>query len=168
MNEAPGPLLAISLLNAFTVLVDEVVTVLDRRGHPGVTATHEFALHAIGEGAQSASDLGRRLNVSRQAAAKSIAALEELGYLSREDDPADARRKILVVTPRGHEMMTIGATAFNELRSRLSDQVGLAELASFESVLRILNTTGTPPSLRPARGHRRGPPSDLTGGLPPR
>jgi DNA-binding MarR family transcriptional regulator len=138
VSEAQGPALARSLLSGFTAMVDEVVAELERQGHPGVTATHEFALQAIDEGAQSASDLGRRLNVSRQAAAKSIAALEELGYLHRRDDPADARRKMLVVTPRGHEMMTIGAAAFDELRSRLSAHVGPAQLASFESVLRAL------------------------------
>jgi DNA-binding MarR family transcriptional regulator len=39
----------------------------------------------------SASSLGRSLGVSRQAAAKSIAALEELGYVERQTDPRDAR-----------------------------------------------------------------------------
>lgn len=104
-----------------------------------MTATHEFVLAAVGDGAQSASSLGRHLNVSRQAAAKSIAALEELGYLARDSDPEDARRKTLIVTPRGHEMMTIGARTFDELRTRLSDQVGAARLETFESVLKSIS-----------------------------
>ena len=138
MDNPPGAALAKSLLDAFTAMVGLVVADLERHGHPGVTATHAFALQAIDEGAQSASTLGRRLNVSRQAAAKSIAALEDLGYLDRHDDPVDARRKMLVVTARGHEMITIGAAAFDDLRCRLSEQVGRTELASFESVLRTL------------------------------
>jgi DNA-binding MarR family transcriptional regulator len=135
---APGPALAKSLLDGFTAMVDEVVAELERQGHPGVTATHAFVLQAIDDGAQSASELGRRLNVSRQAAAKSIASLEDLGYLDRHDDPADARRKTLVVTARGHEMITIGAAAFDDLRCRLSEHVGQAKLELFESVLRTL------------------------------
>jgi DNA-binding MarR family transcriptional regulator len=131
------------MLNGFNAMVDEVVTELGRRGHPGVTATHEFALQAIDKGAQSASDLGRSLNVSKQAAAKSIAALEELGYVERRTDPADARRMMLIVTPRGHDMRTIGAAAFDEIRSRLSATVGSAQLDSLESVLRSVSTAGT-------------------------
>ena len=111
MNSSEGAELARLLLQSFNTLVGEVVVELDRQGHPGVTATHEFALQAIDQGAQSASELGRSLNVSKQAAAKSIAALEDLGYLERHSDPGDARRKKLVVTDRGHEMMTLGAAA---------------------------------------------------------
>jgi DNA-binding MarR family transcriptional regulator len=96
-------------------------------------------LQAIDSGAQSASELGRSLNVSKQAAAKSVTALEDLGYLQRHGDPADARRKTLVVTDRGHEMMTLGAEVFDELRSRLAARVGEAQLDTLEAVLRELS-----------------------------
>jgi DNA-binding MarR family transcriptional regulator len=138
MNASRGAELAQLLLQGFNTLVGDVVTELDRRGHPGVTATHEFALQAIDSGAQSASELGRSLNVSKQAAAKSIAALEELGYLQRHGDPSDARRKTLVVTDRGHEMMTLGAEVFDDLRNRLAARVGEAQLAALEDVLKEL------------------------------
>jgi hypothetical protein len=49
-------------------MVVEVVAELTRQGHPEVTATHEFALRAIDDGANDASALGRRLGVSKQAA----------------------------------------------------------------------------------------------------
>ena len=143
MAGSRGVELARLLLGGFDAMVEEVVAELGRRGHPGVTATHEFALQAIDEGAQSASDLGRRLNVSKQAAAKSIAALEGLGYVERRRDRTDARRKTLIVTPRGHDLRTTGAAAFDELRSRLSAQVGSAQLASCERVLQALSATGS-------------------------
>ena len=128
------------LLAGFTTLVDEVVQELESHGHPGVTATHEFALQAIHGGAQSASELGRSLGVSKQAAAKTIAGLEHLGYVDRESDPSDARRKRLVVTSRGHEMMTVGAAAFDVLRARLAQQVGASEVESLERVLVALTS----------------------------
>ena len=147
MNSSEGAELARLLLQSFNTLVGEVVVELDRQGHPGVTATHEFALQAIDQGAQSASELGRSLNVSKQAAAKSIAALEDLGYLQRHSDPGDARRKKLVVTDRGHEMMTLGAAAFDNLRSRLAARVGDGQLNALESVLKELtaSTEGAEP-----------------------
>lgn len=98
-------------------MVDDVVAELERRGHAGVRPVHEFALRAIGSGADTASELGRRLAVSEQAAAKTIAALEAMGYVAREADPADARRKPLRVTARGREMVEIGGALFDDVRA---------------------------------------------------
>jgi DNA-binding MarR family transcriptional regulator len=152
VDESRGAALARLLLGGFTTMVDQVIVELEHHGHPGVTATHEFALTAIDAGAQSASALGRELQVSKQAAAKSIAALEELGYLHRRTDPDDARRKILVVSPRGHEMMAIGARAFDELRSKLVAQVGAERMEIVESVLTTLGAVSETSPARPGSG----------------
>jgi DNA-binding MarR family transcriptional regulator len=149
MDDRRGAELARLLHTGFTTMVDEAVAELARQGHPGVTATHEFALQAIAAGAQSASALGRSLGVSKQAAAKTIAALEGLGYLERHGDPADSRRKTLLVTARGHEMMTIGAAAFDAFRHGLSAQVGAAELETVEAVLRALTAMPNGPTTVP-------------------
>lgn len=142
MDTSRGAQLAMLLLGGFTAMVDEVVAELDRQGHPGVTATHEFALQAIDAGAQNASELGRALGVSRQAAAKSIAALEDLGYVERRTDQSDGRRKQLLVTARGYDMVRIGAAVFDKLRARWSKQVGREQLDVIESGLRALVTPG--------------------------
>lgn len=135
MERSRGAQLATLLLTGFEAMVADVVADLAAQGHPGVTATHEFALRAVGEGAQSASELGRRLGVTKQAAAKTIATLEELGYVERRTDPRDARRKTLTVTDRGREMVTVGARAFDRLRDTLQAEVGAERLAVAESVL---------------------------------
>jgi DNA-binding MarR family transcriptional regulator len=142
MDEFRGARFAKLLIDGFGVMVDDAVAELARRGHPGVTATHEFALHAINAGAQNATVLGRDLGVSKQAAAKTITALEDLGYLNRESDESDARRKTLVVTPRGHEMIAIGAASFDKFRSRLAVEVGEDALKSAEAVLEKLARIG--------------------------
>jgi len=116
-------------------MVDEVTIELTARGHPGVRPIHEFALRAIAAGADTASELGRRQSVSKQAAAKTIAALAQFGYVDREDDPDDARRKRVRVTPRGHELMTVGAQLFDEVRARWAEQVGADELNALEAHL---------------------------------
>lgn len=116
-------------------MVDEVVAGLDKRGHPGVRPGHEFALRAIDNGAENASELARRLSVSRQAAAKTIAALLEMGYVARDDDPDDRRRKRLHVTKRGHEMMSIGAGLFDDVRKRWAARIGRQQLEALEASL---------------------------------
>jgi DNA-binding MarR family transcriptional regulator len=148
VDTSRGAELAMLLLAGFTAMVDEVVTELERRGHPGVTASHEFALQAVDGGAQNASELGRSLGVSRQAAAKSIAALEALGYIERQTDAVDGRRKLLIVTTRGRDMVRIGAAAFDNVRARWSAQLGQEQLELIESRLRDLVPLGherTPP-----------------------
>ncbi|MCO5997954.1 MarR family winged helix-turn-helix transcriptional regulator [Actinoallomurus rhizosphaericola] len=49
----------------------------------------------------SVSEVGRRPGVSEQAAGKTVDRLEELGYAERAGDPADARRKVIRLTPTG-------------------------------------------------------------------
>lgn len=115
---SPGVELALLLLDGFRSMTDDVCAELARRGHPGVRASYEFTLRAIDAGADTASELGRRLSVTKQAAAQTITVLEQLGYVDRVADPSDARLKRLRVTPRGHEMMTLGAALFDQVRDR--------------------------------------------------
>lgn len=138
METTPGALLAQALHRAFQGMVSEVVAELARQGHPGVTATLEFALAAVRAGARDASTLGRSLSVSKQAAAKTIATLESLGYVRREADPADARRKLLVVTDRGEQMTALGAQAFDSVRSRWIAEVGAEQVDRAERALGAL------------------------------
>lgn len=89
-------------------------------------------------GAGDASALGRALGVSKQAAAKTIATLETLGYVRREPDPVDARRKLLTISERGEEMTVLGAAAFDRLRLRWAESVGIAGVERAERALAVL------------------------------
>lgn len=138
MELSPVPRLASQLHDGFYHLVDLVVAELARRGHPGVTAIHEFALHAIGEGADTTAQLARDLGVSKQAAAKTVNALEQLGYLRRSADPSDARRQLLTVTKRGHDMARIGAAEFDRLRTEWIARIGTGKAKAAEAALLAL------------------------------
>ena len=135
MPPSHGAELALLLLGGFHSMVDAVVPELEARGHAGVTPVHEFALRAIDGGADTASELGRRLSVSKQAAAKTITALEQLGYVAREADATDARRKRIAVTPHGHALMEIGGALFDDVRARWAARIGEAELQRLEAHL---------------------------------
>lgn len=139
MAQSSGAELALMLLGGFHTMVDEVHVELAKRGHDGVRPAHEFALRAVDAGADTASELGRRLSVTKQAAAQTIAALEEFGYVNREPDPGDARRKRLRVTPRGHELMAIGGALFDDVRSRWEVRIGPEQLHTLETQLAQLN-----------------------------
>jgi DNA-binding MarR family transcriptional regulator len=125
------------LLGSFRVLVDTAVEELARRGYAEVRPAHDFAMRAIAAGAGNASELGRHLSVSKQAAAKTIAVLQDRGYVSR-DAPPGMRRKRLQVTDLGYEVMQAGEAIFEEMRDQWAKRIGLAQLESIEAHLGAL------------------------------
>ena len=133
-----GADLALLLLGGFRVLVDDAVLELAARGYDDVRPVHDFAMRAIAAGADDASELARRLSVSKQAAAKTVAVLEERGYVTRGADPLDARRKPLQVTALGFEVMRVGEAVFDELRDKWKRKIGTKQLERLESDLAAL------------------------------
>jgi DNA-binding MarR family transcriptional regulator len=130
-----GPELALLLMGSYRKLVDAAVRELAVRGYDDVRPMHDFAMRAIASGADNASELGRRLSVSKQAAAKTVALLVDRGYIERGADPRDARRKRLEVTTLGWKVMREGEKIFDELRDRLEQQLGAEQLAELEAQL---------------------------------
>ncbi|MCO5970340.1 MarR family winged helix-turn-helix transcriptional regulator [Actinoallomurus soli] len=123
--------------------MDAAIVELAERGHEDVRPVHDFALRAIAAGADSASELGRRLSITKQSAAKTIVVLQERGYVTREADPRDGRRKRLQVTALGFEVLRQGEAIFDELREQWAKQIGAAELETIEKHLTAL--VGTQP-----------------------
>jgi DNA-binding MarR family transcriptional regulator len=130
-----GADLALLLLGGFRALVEEARAELALRGHADVRTVHDFAIRAIAAGADNASELGRRMSVTKQAAAKTIATLQERGYVAREADPADARRKRLQVTERGFAMLGEAEEIFDDLRERWGRRIGVRQLEELEAHL---------------------------------
>jgi DNA-binding MarR family transcriptional regulator len=133
-----GADLALLLLGGFRTLADRATAELAARGYADVRPAHDFALRAILAGADSASELGRRLAVTKQAAAKTLAGLEEGAYVRREPDPEDRRRLRLRVTERGMTMLRTGEAIFDDLREQWEAEVGVDTLAAAEHALRRL------------------------------
>jgi DNA-binding MarR family transcriptional regulator len=133
-----GADLALLLLGGFRTLVDAAAAELSRRGYDDVRPVHDFAMRAITAGADSASELGRRLSITKQSAAKTIAVLRERGYVTVDADPRDARRNRLQVTELGFEVMRQGEAIFDELRGQWARQIGAAELETLEKQLAAL------------------------------
>ena len=133
-----GADLALLLLGSFRALADAATAELAERGHEDVRPVHDFAIRAIAAGADSASELGRRLSITKQSAAKTIAVLQERGYVTRDPDPRDARRKRLQVTELGFDVLRQGEAIFDELRDQWAERIGTAELESIEEHLTAL------------------------------
>lgn len=134
----PGTDLAHLLLSGFRALTDQVTAKLMERGYEEIRPVHGLALRTLIAGADNASELGRRMSVTKQAAAKTIAALQARNYVAGEPDPADKRRTRLYVTDHGRAMLREGEAIFDELRREWEERVGAKRLAEFENTLREL------------------------------
>ncbi len=133
---APGFELPLLLFGGFRSIIDELHAELARRGHPDLRPAHGFAMQAIGLAGATATETGRRLGISKQAAGKTIDRLEELGYASRAEDSADRRRKLVRLTPRGIAALESSAMIFNDIRARWAGDLGADRLAALEVSLR--------------------------------
>lgn len=137
-DEPPGFELPLLLFAGFRVLIDQLHAELARQGHPDVRPAYGFALQGIGRDGATASELGRRLGVSKQAAGKTVDRLVVLGYAVRADDPADARRKVVRLTPRGLDALARSAAIFEELRTQWAAALGRDRLRALEADLRAV------------------------------
>jgi DNA-binding MarR family transcriptional regulator len=141
-EDRPGFYLPLLLAGAFRGLVDSLHVELDKHGHGEARPVHGFALQAIGPHGATISELGRRLGVSKQAAAKTANGLEQVGYVVRRPDPNDARAAVLVRTARGEELLALSAKIFEELRGTWASKLGTDGLRRMEDDLELLVASG--------------------------
>jgi DNA-binding MarR family transcriptional regulator len=137
--------LVFRLLGAFRELVEAMHADLAERGHPDVRPVHGFALQAIAAGPVTGSEVAGRLGVTKQAAGKTVDGLVARGYAERTGDPADARRRLVVLTPRGREVLAISAEALERRRTQWAATVGPERFAALEAALRAMTDGGPGP-----------------------
>jgi DNA-binding MarR family transcriptional regulator len=140
-RDEPGWMLPLLLFGGFRSLIDELHEALAREGHPDVRPVHGFAMQAIGRDGATASEVGRRLGVSKQAAGKTVDRLVELGYAERVPDEWDARRKLVKLTARGRDALARSAAVFEDLRTRWAQTLGADRLRELEADLRRVTPT---------------------------
>jgi DNA-binding MarR family transcriptional regulator len=137
-NDSPGYELPLLLLLGFRTLIDDLHEELAREGHPDSRPLHGFVFQAMGRDGTTAAELGRRLGVSKQAAGKTIDALERLGYVERATDPNDARRKLVLLTAHGEDMLQRSERIFDVLRAQWETALGPERLRALEADLRTV------------------------------
>jgi DNA-binding MarR family transcriptional regulator len=139
-SQAPtyGFELPLLLFGGFRSIIDELHGELARRGHPDMRPAHGFALQAIGLHGATATEAGRRLGISKQAAGKTIDRLAELGYVQKAGDHQDRRRKLVRITERGRDALVVSAMIVDDIGSRWAGMLGPGRLSALEADLRTM------------------------------
>ncbi|MFD4757710.1 MarR family winged helix-turn-helix transcriptional regulator [Streptomyces sp. NPDC058439] len=126
------------LFAGFRSIIDELHRELAECGFPDTRPAYGYALQAVGRDGATASEIGRRLGVSKQAAGKTVEKLEGLGYVERVDDPTDGRRKLVRLTARGFGLLVKSAEGFDRLRAEWVRVLGADRVRAMEQDLRVM------------------------------
>lgn len=108
------------------------------KGHSGLKMSHGQVLTLIGLSGGSIQKMASIQAVSKQAISAVVNDLEELGYLYRQTDPADARQQLILFTPMGLGLLADSVSSVDELNSEFSEILGEAAFAKLKVVARQL------------------------------
>lgn len=143
-RNAPRPIdLDLGTLALFVgnTLAEVSLAELRAQGHPHVRVSHGYVFQHLVERARTIGELAERLGVSQQAASKSVAELEGLGYVEREPDVEDARIHRVKLSKRGWAVIEAGRALRVKIARKLEARLGKARLEATRATLaEILET----------------------------
>ena len=101
VDDQDSQALAVALLATSRALLDGISAGVAARGFTDVRPAHGFAFARLAGAGATITELAEHLDVTRQAAAQLADELAAKGYVERRVHPADARARLIVLTPRG-------------------------------------------------------------------
>jgi DNA-binding MarR family transcriptional regulator len=118
--------------------IEQVRERMQEAGFPGYRRSDAGVLGLLLQRPLAIGQLGEALGITRQAARQLADGLAERGYATFGTDEADARRTLVILTPKGKaygRAIWLAQDALNEtVRSRVSE----ADLAAADAVLRAV------------------------------
>jgi DNA-binding MarR family transcriptional regulator len=122
--------LSLSSLFAGWAMADEIQRRLAGDGMADLRFADGFVFQHLVEGPVTIGALAERLDVTQQAASKSVADLERRGYVSRVRDPADARVRLVGLTERGQAAIEGARRHRAALVGELAERLGPRRVAA--------------------------------------
>jgi DNA-binding MarR family transcriptional regulator len=132
---------------AYQAFVQQLHARMAERGFPVLGASYGYVLRTLAEDSRTASQLGERLGITAQGAAKVIDEMVGMGYVERRPDPADKRAKQLHLSAKGQEMLRLVREFHAEFEQRLAEEVGAEQVKAVRTVLAHIADTAPPPDL---------------------
>lgn len=103
--------------------------------HDRLTAAHLMFLNNLDCGVTHASEVARRMGVSRQAVYRTTRELQALGILELEVDPRCKTQKIIRMTPHGQQVVSDARACLDEVDAALTQRLGERDLRELAIVL---------------------------------
>jgi DNA-binding MarR family transcriptional regulator len=143
--ESPiGPPLIGALLRApLDTIRARMITALHDAGFTDLVPAHFAVFRYPPPEGRRPSDVAIDAGMTRQAMGYLLGQLEELNYLTRENDPGDHRSKRIHLTERGYAAAQTIRQAIREIEADLETELGPEQFAQLRHLLVELNATDT-------------------------
>ncbi len=114
---------------------------LHKAGFTDLVPAHLAVLRYPGPENRRPSELAADARMTKQAMNYLLGQMQQLGYLTRDDDPEDQRFKRVHLTERGHAAGRAIRDTVAEIEAELEQQLGPARLDQLRQLLIQLNAT---------------------------
>jgi DNA-binding MarR family transcriptional regulator len=118
------------LLRASRTVNRHVVEELHLRGYTKLRSTHTTLLSNMDLAGSTVTAVADRAGISKQAMGRLAVELEKAGYIQVQDDPSDARARILQLTKTGKKLMLDSFEVMDELERRYARSIGRERLGA--------------------------------------
>lgn len=140
----PPPLIGALLRVPFETVRDRMLAGLHQRGYTDLIAAHLNVLQYPGPENQRPSELAAQTRMTKQALNYLLGQLEQLGYLTRQEDNADQRSKRIHLTTRGHAAIKAIREVVLEVEAEWEQQLGRRRFAQLRDLLAELHPITAP------------------------
>lgn len=124
-----------ALIHAHQWLSASLLNLMHERGHTELTSAHLTFFNSLNCGMTHASEVARRLGITRQAVYKITKGLQQIGALELKEDPDDGRQKVIAMTKHGERIALDARDCLSLVEHHLSRQIGPGKLETLRASL---------------------------------
>jgi len=129
------PDLAILITAANRCLADRLGQAVATAGGEAMRPSFGFVLRAVAAEQPTVSRLAELLGVTKQGASRLADDMVTLGYLERNEDPADRRRARLALTPAGERIRARALAESHAIEDELRQRFGETKVRHLRALL---------------------------------
>jgi DNA-binding MarR family transcriptional regulator len=133
----PGEVLLLIAM-VYRALTDQMSERLTELGREPLRPAHGYVFRYLQTaGPVTVVELASRLDVSKQAASKTVTELVEWGYMERRPHATDRRAKVLALTERGEDYLRLADRLWAEVESSWASLIGQDRLDAIRADLTV-------------------------------
>jgi len=132
------------LLRASRIVNRHVVEGLHARGYTDLRSTHTTLLSNIDLAGSTVTEAADRAGITKQAMGRLATELEDAGYITVRNDPADARARVLHLTKSGTRLMLDSLQVMTDLQNSYARLIGGDQLSAVLNGLEAFITRSAP------------------------
>jgi DNA-binding MarR family transcriptional regulator len=147
------PLIGALLRMPADAVVARILHDLHRAGFTDLVPAHFAVMRYPGPENRRPSELAAEAGMTKQAMNYLLGQMQQLDYLTRDDDPDDQRFKRVHLTERGHAAARAIRESVTDIETEFEQELGAAQFKQLRELLTRLNATSLVRDLhqRPAR-----------------